>query len=245
MATVVSSLELLLSPFKELKHIREKPTNDQITYACKTYEKPCGCSFAEVTFNGVTDIPEEAVPYSWGMLVSIRFGDDGNQHRCTGTILTLFYILTSASCIADQDIETMAVVAGIHNWVEDFSFPRYVKEIFIHPGWNSSDSHTTDDIAILYLYIPVSTSINGIITQTCIPYTISNETSESSYNSSRLAVPGWRNSIAGETNISDVMQQGTVYEVDNSDPICQESLIDPEKQLCVRKRTNGTPKKFF
>jgi hypothetical protein len=57
------------------------------TYQCNRDEVQCGCGRRNVQFSQSHD--NEAVPYSWSMIVSIRLNGE-NKHLCSGTILRIY-----------------------------------------------------------------------------------------------------------------------------------------------------------
>ena len=87
-----------------------------ITQVSRTYQcdrrATCGCGQNDVniTISGVVD-SDDAVLYSWPMIVSIEFYD---RHMCAGSILSESFILTSASC-ADylSNDSSIRIIAGI------------------------------------------------------------------------------------------------------------------------------------
>ena len=73
----------------------------QIIYKCKRIPDQCGCSLANAVFSThnqqttstIVD-RQDAFPYSWPMMVSVRV--NGTEHFCGGTILSDSLILTAA-----------------------------------------------------------------------------------------------------------------------------------------------------
>ncbi|CAF4428763.1 unnamed protein product, partial [Adineta steineri] len=70
-----------------------------IRYDCDNRNRSCGCGFKNVEINEENNNPEEAIPYSWSMIVSIRYdckqNGDPSTHCCSGTILNNRYVLTA------------------------------------------------------------------------------------------------------------------------------------------------------
>lgn len=104
-------------------------------------------------FNGTTAI-RGAIPHQ----VSIRnVRGGGIAHFCGGSIIHSVLILTAAHCITKLNLEPeqIVVVAGEHilDATEEGEQARYVTQIIIHGGWNTTTSD--NDIAILVLNEPL------------------------------------------------------------------------------------------
>jgi secreted trypsin-like serine protease len=209
-------------------------TNRAITYECDVYKVSCGCSAENVELSPTRIIGgEEAIPFSWTMTVSIRL-HDSEEHSCGGTILTGFYILTSAHCVDGVPVVEISIVAGVHNRYEDFQTIRYVHDVYMHPHWNGSDGTFRNDIALLYIFPPLFVGSNGQIALTCVPYASSvNETVSDPQNGSQLVIIGWGSTQYGSNNMSDTLQQASIYMIDSNDPNCQQSIHDVETQFCA------------
>ncbi len=220
-------------------------TNRAITYECDVYTVPCGCSAENVELSLTRIVGgEEAIPYSWTMTVSIRL-NDSVEHSCGGSILTNDYILTSARCVDGVSMMEISIAAGIHNRVEDFPIVRYVHDIYIHPDWTGSDGTYRNDIALLRIFPPLPVGGNGFITRTCVPYFSSvNETVNYPLNGSHLIITGWGSTQYGNNNMSDTLQQASVYMIDNNDPICQQSIHDVETQFCAGIQGGGNEQRL-
>ncbi|CAF5164325.1 unnamed protein product, partial [Rotaria sp. Silwood1] len=50
---------------------------------------------------------------------------------------------------------------------------------------------------------------------------------------------GWNSIKQGSVDIFQALQQGEIFAIDNNDPMCLRSLIDPEKQFCVGSLKDG------
>ncbi|CAF3413027.1 unnamed protein product [Rotaria sp. Silwood1] len=209
-------------------------TNRAITYKCNRLMVSCGCSKENVELSSAKIIGgEEAIPFSWSMIVSIRL-NNFDEHSCAGTILTESYILTSAHCVAGTLVWDVSIAAGMHNRITDFSMIRYVTEIYIHPNWSGNDGTYRNDIAILRISPPLS--MPGILglTRICVPYINSMaETVNYPSTGSHLVIVGWGSTQYDYNSTSDTLQQTSIYMIDNNDPICQESIHDVEKQFCA------------
>ncbi|CAF0916577.1 unnamed protein product [Rotaria sordida] len=208
-------------------------TNLTTTYKCVASMVSCGCGKENVNLSSTKIIGgEEAVPYSWSMVVSIRL-NSSEKHSCAGSILTGSYILTSAYCVYGASELEMSVAAGIHNQIGDFSMIRYVHEVHIHPNWNGSDGTYRNDIALLRIFPPLFIPGNLGLARTCVPYFNSiNETVNYPSNGSHLIIVGWGSTQYGY-NMSNRLQQASIYMIDNNDHICQQSIHDVERQFCA------------
>ncbi|CAF0725050.1 unnamed protein product [Rotaria sp. Silwood1] len=208
--------------------------NVSITYKCNALMVSCGCGRNNVELSPTKIIGgEEAIPYSWSMVVSIRV-NDSQEHSCAGSILTQSYILTSAHCVDGASKLEVSIAAGMHNQIEDFAMIRYVHDIYIHPNWNGSDSTYRNDIALLRISPPLFIPGNLGLARTCVPHINSiNETVNYPTNGSHLVIVGWGSTQYGYNNMSNTLQQASVYVIDNNDHICQQWIHDGEKQFCA------------
>ncbi|CAF2487921.1 unnamed protein product [Rotaria sp. Silwood2] len=209
-------------------------TNRTITYKCNALMVSCGCGKENVELSPTKIIGgEEAVPYSWSMVVSIRL-NKSEDHSCAGSILTESYILTSAHCVDGASELEVSIATGIHNQIEDFTMIRYAHGIYIHPNWNRSDSTYRNDIAILRIFPPLFIPGTLGLARTCVPYINSiNETVNYPSNGSHLVIVGWGSTQYGYNNMSNTLQQASVYMIDNDDHICRQLIHDVEKQFCA------------
>lgn len=214
--------------------------SDEFTiYECDRWSY-CGCSnAANVTINHQKNATEEAAPYSWSMIVSIRIGNT-NDHACTGTLLTNYDVLTSAHCVHQVKPDEISIVYGIHNLVDDWNFPRFAWSVKIHPDWNSTAQNDANDIAIVSLFIPIPIATTVPSSRTCIPdLPEASNLSEYPPIDARLVIVGWKSVTNDQTTSSNVLQQATTYVVDNQDSSCQQSTFDKNKQICVNTLSNS------
>jgi hypothetical protein len=202
----------------------------------------CGCGYSNVEMHARIISGEIAIPYSWSMVVSLRydFYNDGNtlRHACGGTILTDSYILTSANCVENIDdvkLVNLTIAAGNHIRSAPHQTVRTVDEIIIHPNWTGSWNDHQNDIALLHLSEPLGLEYNTFITRTCLPLQLNTAEKLIQYPpiGIELGVVGW-----GRTDIldddSDVLQQKVVYAIDYNDRKCTDIVSDAEKQFCAR-----------
>jgi len=98
---------------------------------------------------------DEVVPHSIPIQVSLQYKTI-NFHFCGGSVGTENFVITAAHCCADQNKDTIKVVAGDHNIKLDEGTEqiRNVKSIKIHPGY----LHKTmeNDICLLELDAPLT-----------------------------------------------------------------------------------------
>ncbi|CAF3394991.1 unnamed protein product [Rotaria socialis] len=214
--------------------------NAPMIYECNPTTTECGCSRENVALSSAKIFGgEEAVPFSWSMIVSVRL-KNSEEHSCSGTILTAYYILTSADCVDGASDFEVTIAAGIHDRITDFAMIRYAHEIYIHPHWNKSDGTYRNDIAILRIFPPLSIPGGFSLARTCISYTNSkNETINYPSAGSNLVVVGWGSTRYNESYFSDTLHQAGINMIDNNDSICQAVIHDVEKQFCAGAYEKG------
>ena len=214
------------------------------SYQCDHLTTTCGCGYNNVELTPSRIVGgEEAKPYSWSMVVSIR-SRSTNQHFCGGSILSASYILTAAHCVDDETADAISIVAGIHNRSDTVSTIRYVDVIYIHPNWSSSSLERRNDIALLHLSEPFDFSNNAFLQRTCVP-DIQSPTNLVEYpvNRTRLAVIGWGLTRAGDSSSApESLQQAEVFLMHHTDPVCSRALYDIEKQFCAALYQGGKGK---
>jgi secreted trypsin-like serine protease len=213
---------------------RDAQQEASVTYQCNSYEQGCGCGPESVIISSEhIDEGEEAVPFSWTMTVSIRL-NDSDEHACSGSILTGFYILTSARCIDGAVPFDISVVAGVHNRIEDFPSVRYIQDVYVHPQWHATNGTGQNDIALLRVFPPFNVPAAGFLARVCIPYaTYPSEIMTLPPNASELVVVGWRSTRNGQTTVFEDLQQARVTTLDANAPLCQQSIRDSGKQFCA------------
>lgn len=224
-----------------------------VHYPCEQNRVPCGCGHAPVTTQSRVVGGEEAIPYSWSMIVSLRYDcqqtGDPTTHCCAGTILSESYILTAAHCVEQFDTgpETSAwlgrltIAAGIHN--RSFAAEqtiRMVDRIVVHPGWIRGASDFRYDIALIHLSKPIDLALNSLVTRTCQPSKMDtlDEMMQHPINGTRLIIIGWGR-LGTNDPYSDVLQQVVVHAIHHHDRICTNSLYDPTIQFCAGTYAGG------
>ena len=212
-----------------------------ITYACSSSTASCGCSAEDVELSSAKIIDaQEAVAYSWTMVVSIRL-NNSEQHSCGGSILTESYILTAAHCVENSSVKDIRIAAGMHNLIEDYFMIRHVIDMHIYPTWGESDGIYQNDIALLEIFPPLPVSSNRRYAQICVPHISSrNETLNYPSNSNDLVIVGWGSTQYGSNNISETLQQTRAYLIDNNDSVCLKSIHDVETQFCAELYGRGS-----
>ncbi|CAF0857061.1 unnamed protein product [Adineta ricciae] len=215
--------------------------NVPTTYECSVHSTSCGCSGENVKLSSTRIFGgEEAVPYSWSMVVSIHF-NDSDEPSCTGSILTGSYVLTSAGCVDGASEMDLHIVAGVHNRLEDFPTIRYVQKIHIHPDWNRSDHTYGNDIALLYVFPPLPINGRGNPALTCVPH-INSLTESVNYplQGSQLVMVGWGSAGDDSHAMSETLQQVSIDVSNKNDPNCIKNVRDADKQFCAG-RSNRSP----
>ncbi len=104
--------------------------------------------------------------------------------------------------------------------------------MYIHPDWTSPDD-TVHDIAILRLTEPLDFKTDFIISQACLPSRM-NSSVEMMGNTTSVVV-GWNVLSNSTDNISEVLQQLSVYPIDYNDSLCAESVADRKLLFCVER----------
>lgn len=210
--------------------------------------RSCGCGPNNVEINARIINGEEAVPYSWPMVVSIRFDlfHDGNyiRHVCGGTILTDSYILTSVSFLEQfiDDIQSanITIAAGIHRRSDSLQTIRHVDDIIVHPNWTIARSNDYD-IALLHLSEPLNIGMNVLLTRTCLPAQLHplEEANEYRLINGTFAIAGWGRSTPFGYD-SDVLRQMLIFSPDFNNAKCVNQTVDLRRQFCTTSNSGST-----
>ena len=211
-------------------------------FARDTESADCDCGSYTVEINKNLTNDETAVPYSWPMLVSVRYNcqGDGNNfaHCCTGTILSKSYILTSAKCvhgISTTSIlsDNVTVLAGAHDRSGKGGISRTVDQIYVHPDWKITDE-CTDNIAILHISEPFDFTTNLRITRICRPRFVNSTNNDSLHiaNGTLLIVTGWNSTASLGSIRSEPWKQVTFHSVNRRHLLCAEKVINADKMFC-------------
>jgi len=109
---------------------------DISSYTCDKNIISCSCGQIPVGVNVQIVNSEDAISYSWPMMVSLHLN---NRHTCSRTILSDSFILTSFECVSffhyDYDI---TIVVGIHRLSETVTVSRKVDGIYLHASYSSA-----------------------------------------------------------------------------------------------------------
>ena len=97
----------------------------------------------------------------------VRNDTDINYYTCGATLISTNYILTAAHCIQRSIASDIILIAGVHyqEWYTDREQRRTVKEIHVHPQYNSVTFR--NDIAILRVDRPFI--FNKYVQPACLP----------------------------------------------------------------------------
>jgi hypothetical protein len=205
------------------------------TYDCDRHSVPCGCGRVPVQFvesriiNG-----EEAIPYSWSMVVSIRV-NGSDTHACGGSILNGSYILTSAQCIAYAPIFGISIAAGMHDHSDSSALIRKVDGVYIHPNYTGATNQHANDITILHLSEPLDLDNDGRISRTCFPQLFSAAPNPIyfPFAEALLAVIGWGYTEYQNSSIPHVLHQAEVVSANLSDKHCHVLDMEHDRQFCT------------
>lgn len=215
--------------------------------------RSCGCGPKNVEINARVISGEEAVPYSWPMIVSIRYDlfHDGNflRHACGGTVLTDSYILTTASCLEEfiSRIESanVTIAAGMHRRSQPVQIVRHVDQIIVHPNWTSAQSNDYD-IALLHLSDPLNIGMYLFITRTCLPAQLhpSEDPDEYHLTGATLAVVGWgRSTLFGYD--SDPLRQTVITSTNVNNAKCANHTMNSRRQFCTASHSDSTGQRLL
>ena len=215
--------------------------------------RPCGCGASPVEINTGTSEGASVVPFSWSMVVSVRYdflkNGDSTMHVCGGTILDHSWILTAANCFDSIRLElpnwNITIAAGIHRRSQASGIIRKVDEVILHPNWTSEWRSYLHDIALLRLSVPLDFENHSTIARTCLPprRATLEETLQYPSNNQSLVVVGWGR-ITADGNNSDALQQISVYSVNDDTTECVNGTEDPFSQFCAGSMNDPSGRKF-
>jgi len=221
---------------------------DASSFVCNKSLVPCGCGQTAVEMNARIVNGENAIPYSWPMIVSLGYNGRSTSHFCGGTILSESYILTAAHCVEmisnDLSLENLSIVAGIYKLSQPDQIVRQVDKIIIHPLWKEFRLDFQYDIAILHLSEPLDLETNSSISRTCLPSRSNTleEIMQYPSNGTNLVVIGWGR-LYTSGSLPDILQQVTVNSIHHFDKICANTIFDPSTQLCAGLYEGGKGEK--
>jgi hypothetical protein len=175
------------------------------------------------------------------MIVSIRL-NGLNNHSCSGSILSDFYILTSASCIANSASFGITIVAGIHNYTEDEGIERQVDRIYFHPEYKGISDNYANNIAILHISQTLNIEHDVFISRICLPE-IDEDLPHPIYYPSpgtRLAVTGWGSMNCLNKTDQHLLQQLQLRAVNDFQKNCY--ILDEHRaiQFCAEVENQVT-----
>lgn len=112
----------------------------------------CGSSFAfSIDGSAISDVRivngSEAKPGQFPYQISLR--NNSNHHRCGGSIISSYWIITAAHCVdEDETISSLFIVVGAHHIKNDGDAYR-LSEIIIHSGYKGRENNHENDIGVL------------------------------------------------------------------------------------------------
>ena len=223
-------------------NITTKPVKLPEIYRCNP-ELTCGCGLVPVVLTPARIIGgENAVEYSWPMMVSIRFPVESN-HWCGGTILSESYILTAAHCLhgfITNPPKNLYISVGMTTQTDVKQIRRTSDRIYIHPEFAGSKGDKSHDIALVHINPPLTMGNNLFVTKTCI-HPLGSTTPNNQYikNGTRLTTIGWGHTNPMGGTLPSFLQQVEVYAIDHDDPICNATINDSQTQFCAGLHEGG------
>ncbi|CAF4595051.1 unnamed protein product, partial [Rotaria sp. Silwood2] len=213
-------------------------------YECNQQSVSCGCGFKKVEMNANIVSGENAVPYSWPMIVSLRYDCLGNgdvaTHCCSGTILSDSYILTAAHCVERIHAsillaDNVTIATGIYSRSEQFQTISKVDKIFIYPNLTRLMNGFRDDIALLHLAEPFDFTTNLLIGRTCLPPQLNSTNDIMKYPPSNISLVMIGLDFHENSNYTacDVIQQTNLLSIHHDHSICAKSINHIETQFCA------------
>ena len=204
-------------------------------FDCDRQSVSCGCGLNNVAINARPGQGENTVPYSWPMVVSIRYDcrRDGAapSHCCVGTILSESYVLTSAACAEGIDPSMLraggvSVAASAAPGRSDRA-SRTVDQVIIHVNRTRVSDGFLNDVAVLRLAQPLDFAKDLLFARTCRP--AQSDVEKYPASDALLAVVGWG-------------RQAAVHSVNRDDSTCAGRISDAQLQFCAGQRTDGSGK---
>ena len=151
MLTLLCLLFMVL-PLPSLTHTQR--------YSCRI-NASCGCSVHEAIVSKIVG-GESVQKRSWSWLVSLHYH---NEYSCGGSILSSFWILTAAHCVANLHPANVIIRAGSNKLGRSTQKHRAAR-IFAHPDFNSST--LLNDIALIQLATPLNMA-DPDVAKICLP----------------------------------------------------------------------------
>lgn len=205
-------------------------------YRCN-HTLTCGCGAVPVVSSPARIIGgENAVDYSWPMMVSIRWPME-DIHWCGGTILSNSFILTAAHCLYGYESnppEHLTISVGLTSLVDARQIRHTADRIYIHPNYTGSEEDHRHDIALIRINESLPMGNNLFVTKTCIlPLDATIPDEQYIENGTRLTTIGWGKTEVFGAAKSNILQQVEVYAIDHNDSICATALTDPQSEFCA------------
>ncbi|KAK9878969.1 hypothetical protein WA026_003788 [Henosepilachna vigintioctopunctata] len=179
-----SSCSSYLDVCCEKGNIINESTSTEVQTGCG-YRKPVGFSIATV-HEDETSFGE----FPW-MIAVLAEKSNLTEYKCGGALIHPKVVITGAHCVYKKN-NTFMIRAGEWDSLSDKEiYPhqdRLVKQIIIHPQYNSSVLY--NDIALLVLESPVEIAEN--INVICLPL------QDADYDNSRCLTTGWGKDVFGK-----------------------------------------------
>lgn len=220
-------------------------------YQCNQQSVSCGCGMKKVKTSMHINRGENAVPYSWTMIVSLRYDCLGNgnsfTHCCSGTILSESWILIAAHCVERINetsilLDNITITTGRFSRFQQYQTTRRVDHIFIHPNWTKTVNGFKHDIAILHLEKPLDFKSNLLITRTCLPMHLNSTKNfaNSTLSNNPPVVIGWGLRRVSNFATQDALQQTKFSSISHNYSSCAIAISDIGTQFCLHRYENCT-----
>lgn len=195
----------------------------------------CGCGYTNVLFSSSdSEKVENAATDSWSMVVSLQRSRT-RDHLCTGTLLSSYFVLTTAQCAQLDPSMNISVFAGATNIPDPSGYRRTVRRVFIHPNYSSSPDFI-NNIAVLQLDRPLILTDNPNLNRICIDQPNNSLSVDQSLprNGSSVVVVGWDSfRFRNTTQTTLTLEQLQLYVDNHQNNTCGINSMSASKQFCA------------
>lgn len=204
---------------------------EKITYQCDRQFNLCGCSLNNVVLSSYNEAQssssvidsENVYSFSWTMMVSIRTNAD--EHICSGTILSDFFILTAAHCVYEiDDYKILDIVVALDSLSNIIISKQQIEKIFIHENYTDEENYI-HDIALIQLDQRLELDTQPSFSRACLP-------NPHPTMHSQLIVVGWKSSGIDDDS-RNVLQQISVKSIDDQHQSCSQLIQNNFFQFCA------------